>query len=281
VRLGRATRRTAAVRALALTAVLALAACSDGTDGPADASTSTSTGTAGPELTGDLTVFAAASLQGAFDELATTFMEQHPSVQVAPVTYDGSSTLVTQLVEGASADVLATADEKNMTTVVDAGLVEGTPTVFTTNTLQIVVAAGNPQHVRSLADLATLASSGGTVVLCAPEVPCGSAAHKALDDAGVTFTPASEEQNVKAVLTKVQTGDADAGVVYRTDVLGAGETVEGVDVAEAASAVNQYPIALLAEPTRTHGDDVAQAFVDLVLSDEGQQVLADHGFVSP
>lgn len=273
------TRRAATVGTLALAAVLALVACSDGTDGPADASTST--GSAEPELTGDLTVFAAASLQAAFDELATTFMEQHPSVQVAPVTYDGSSTLATQLVEGASADVLATADEKSMATVVDAGLVEGTPTEFTTNTLQIVVPARNPRHVRSLADLATLASSGGIVVLCAPEVPCGSAAHKALDTAGVTFTPGSEEQNVKAVLTKVQTGDADAGIVYRTDVLGAGDAVEGVDFAEAASAVNAYPIALLAEPTRTHGDDVAQAFVDLVLSDEGQQVLADHGFVSP
>ncbi len=275
------SRRVAAVGVVALAAVLALVGCSDATDGPAEAATSSAGGVVEPELTGDLTVFAAASLQVVFDELATTFMEQHPSVQVAPVTYDGSSTLATQLVEGASADVLATADEKNMTTVVDAGLVEGTPTVFTTNTLQIVVPAGNPQRVRSLADLATLASSGGTVVLCAPEVPCGSAAHQALDAAGVTFTPASEEQNVKAVLTKVRTGDADAGIVYRTDVLAAGDAVEGVDFPEASSAVNTYPIALLAEPTRTHGSDVAQAFIDLVLSDEGRQVLADHGFVAP
>jgi len=274
-------RRGAALGALVVAATVVLAACSDGTDGPAEPGPTAAPTSAGPELSGHLSVFAAASLQGVFDDLATTFEERHPSVTVDPITYDGSSTLATQLVEGASADVLATADEKNMTTVADAGLVQGAPRVFTTNTLQVVVPAGNPEGVTSLADLATLASSGGTVVLCAPEVPCGSAAHKALDAAGVTFTPASEEQNVKAVLTKVQTGDADAGIVYRTDVLAAGPDVDGVDFPEAASAVNAYPIAVLAEPARTHDEAVAQAFVDLVMSDEGQRVLASHGFVAP
>jgi molybdate transport system substrate-binding protein len=262
--------------ALGLGAVLALAACSSG-----GAATPRTEAAAASTLTGSLTVFAAASLQGAFDELAADFASENPGVTVAPVTYDGSSTLATQLVEGASADVFASADQATMATVADAGLVSGAPTVFTTNTLQIVVAAGNPSGVGALADLATLASSGGTVVLCAPEVPCGSAARTALDAAGVSLTPSSEEQNVTAVLTKVRTGDADAGIVYRTDVLSAGDDVEGVDFAESAAARNRYPIALLDPPTRTHDDVVAQAFVDLVLSDAGQHVLADHGFVAP
>lgn len=280
------TTRTARLRfgALALAALLALAACTSDdatTDAPAGVPESGPGTPVGPQLSGDLTIFAAASLQAVFDELTTKFEQLNPSVLVQPVTYDGSSTLATQLTEGASADVFASADLKNMTTVSDAGLVQGSPTVFTTNTLQIVVAAGNPKGITSLADLAALAASGGTVVLCAPEVPCGSAAHKALDAAAVTFTPASEEQNVKAVLTKVQTGDADAGLVYRTDVLAGGPDVEGVDFPQASAAVNEYPIAVLTAPTRTHDEAVAQAFVDLVLSPEGQQILADAGFVAP
>ncbi|MGY4643189.1 molybdate ABC transporter substrate-binding protein [Cellulomonas sp. URHB0016] len=274
--------RRAGAGVLVVGAVLALAACSgDHSAGATGPARSSATVGERPGLTGDLTVFAAASLQAAFDELADTFASTHPGVTVAPVTYDGSSTLTTQLLEGAQADVLATADETSMTTVTDAGLVEGVPTVFTTNTLQVVVAAGNPHAVGSLADLAALASSGGAVVLCAPEVPCGSAARRALDAAGVTLAAASEEQNVTAVLTKVRSGDADAGLVYRTDVLGAGPDVEGVDVPEAAAAVNRYPIAVLSAPARPHDEDVARAFVDLVLSAEGRRVLTSHGFVAP
>jgi len=262
-------------------ALVALAGCSSGT--PEAASTSTTAATeAVDELTGTLTIFAAASLTAAFDELAAEFESAHPGVDVRAVTYDGSSTLATQLVEGARADVFASADEKNMATVVDAGLVDGAPTVFTTNSLQIAVPAGNPQDVTSLADLATLASSGGRVVLCAAQVPCGAASQKVLAAAGVTLTPASEEQNVTAVLTKVAAGEADAGLVYRTDVLVAGDDVEGVDVDEAAGAVNRYPVAVLGPDTRASADPaVAQAFVDLVLSDAGQKVLADLGFVAP
>ena len=250
--------------------LLALTACSAGT--PATPASSS------PELTGELTVFAAASLQGAFDALAEEFAAENPGVTVHPTTYDGSSTLATQLVAGASADVFASADEKNMATVTDAGLVDGTPTIFTTNTLEIVVAPGNPQNISSLSDLAALSTSGGKVVLCAAEVPCGSASHTLLDGAGLMLTPVSEEQNVKAVLTKVQTGDADAGLVYRTDVLAAGDTVEGVEVPEAATVVNAYPIAVLAT---ARDRDVARAFVDLVLSETGQKILADLGFTAP
>ncbi|NUU16260.1 molybdate ABC transporter substrate-binding protein [Cellulomonas humilata] len=241
--------------------LLALTACS--TKSPASQ--------APTGLTGELTVFAAASLQGAFDELAAELAQQNPGITVNPVTYDGSSTLATQLVGGASADVFASADEATMAEVVG----EEESTVFATNTVEIVVAPGNPLGISSLADLAALSSSGGKVILCAAEVPCGSASHTVLDGTGLTLTPVSEEQNVKAVLTKVQTGDADAGLVYRTDVLAAGDTVEGVEFPESASAVNAYPIVAL---TRT---DAAQAFVDLVLSDEGQRILAEHGFTAP
>ncbi|WP_029288192.1 molybdate ABC transporter substrate-binding protein [Cellulomonas sp. HZM] len=275
------TTRTRASAALALAAVLALAACSssdDASTGPSQAPTAT-----GDALTGDLTVFAAASLQPAFDELVTTFAADNPGVHVNPVTYDGSSTLATQIVQGGNADVFASADEKNMKPVVDAGLTAAAPTIFTTNTLQIVVAPGNPKHITSLADLAKVADDGGIVVLCAPEVPCGSASQQVLAAADVDLTPASEEQNVTAVLTKVTAGEADAGLVYRTDVLRAGDDVEGVDFAEAATVVNKYPIAVLSDEARADGHEqaAAQAFVDLVLSDEGQKVLTDKGFTTP
>lgn len=228
--------------------------------------------------TTEVTVFAAASLQGAFDQIAAQLEAENPRLTVRPVTYDGSSTLATQLVGGASADVFASADAATMATVTDAGLAAGAPAVFATNTLEIVVAPGNPRGIGSLADLAALSAAGGRVVLCAAAVPCGSAASAVLDGAGVTLTPASEEQSVTAVLTKVQTGDADAGLVYATDVLAAGDSVEGVAFAEAASAVNAYPIVALGSA----GDAAAaQAFVDLVLSARGQQILRAHGFAAP
>lgn len=273
---GRTTARALVAGAAVL---LAVAGCSGS---PASSTSPTTVPTATVEpLTGDLTVFAAASLTGAFDQLLAEFADDHPDVTVNAATYDGSSTLATQLVEGANADVLATADEKNMATVTDAGLAPGTPAVFATNTLEIVVAPGNPLDIASLADLAAVSTSGGKVVICAAEVPCGSAAHQVLDSAGLTLTPASEEQNVKAVLTKVQSGDADAGLVYRTDVRAAGDTVEGVEFTESATAVNTYPITVLAEPTRQGDEAVAQAFVDLVLSARGRQILTDAGFSTP
>lgn len=226
----------------------------------------------------DLTVFAAASLQGAFDQIAARFAQQNPGVTVRPVTYDGSATLATQLVGGAPADVFASADAATMSTVTDADLAAGEPAVLATNTLQIVVAPGNPLGIGSLADVAELSTSGGKVVLCAAQVPCGSAARAVLDDAGLAIVPVSEEQSVTAVLTKVQSGDADAGLVYRTDVLAAGDSVEGIEFPEAAAVVNEYPIVVLAG---SRNRDVAQAFVDLVLSAEGRQILTDQGFAAP
>jgi molybdate transport system substrate-binding protein len=263
--------------ALAATAAVLLAAgCSSGTAAP-EGPASTPTG----EPTGSLQVFAAASLKGAFDELTRQFAAAHPGVTVKPVDYDGSSTLATQLTGGARADVFAAADTTTMRTVVDAGLVRGEPTVFTTNSLQIAVAPGNPRGVHSLADLARLSADGGTVVTCAPQVPCGRAATTALDAAGVALKPASQEQNVTAVLTKVAAGEADAGLVYRTDVQGSGGKVDGVDFPEAAHAVNRYPIAQLAAGTGAGDAATAAAFVRYVLGPDGQAVLGRLGFVAP
>ena len=266
--------------ALAVAAALALAGCASGTasgGAPRDASPGASaaaTASADPELAGELTIFAAASLSRAFDELATQFEQLHPGLEVAPISYDGSSVLATQLIGGAAVDVFASADEKNMAKVTDAALAtEAAP--FATNTLEIAVAPGNPRQISSLSDLT---APGLTVVLCAAEVPCGSAAQKLLSAAGVALTPASEEQNVTAVLTKVTSGEADAGLVYRTDVTTAGDAVTGVEIEGADAATNVYPITAL---TAAPNPEAARAFVAFVLSADGQKVLKSFGFGAP
>lgn len=227
-----------------------------------------------PVLRGEITVFAAASLGAAFDRIAADFEAAHPEVAVRPIVYDGSSTLATQIVEGASADVFAAADAKNMTKVAEAGLTVGEPELFASNTLVIAVPAGNPGNVGDLSDLA---DDRMTVVLCAPEVPCGAASETLLADAGVVVTPASLEQNVTAVLTKVAAGEADAGLVYATDVPGR-EDVESLVPIGAEDVVNRYPIAAL---SATKYPEIAAAFVAFVLAAEGQAVLADLGFGAP
>ena len=266
--------RSALLRASAVLAALALllTGCATGTDQDPLA-TSASTTPAGPELTGDLTVYAAASLKAAFDELATEFEAQHPSVDVQPITYDGSSTLATQIIEGAPVDVFASADEKNMQKVVDEGLAAD-PQVFAGNTLVLVVPAGNPGDVEGLDDLAT---ADLTVVLCAAEVPCGASAATLLSNAGVTASVDSYEQNVTAVLTKVAAGEADAGLVYVTDATTT-NTVDAIELEGAEDVVNRYPIVALSDAAST---DVADAFVAFVLGDEGRQVLTALGFGVP
>jgi molybdate transport system substrate-binding protein len=248
------------------------AAGSSGSAGSSAGPSSPADTPAADALSGTLNVFAAASLKATFDQLRTTFLAAHPKVDFPPITYDGSSTLVTEIQGGAPADVFASADEKNMDKVAD--LVTGRVD-FATNTLQIAVTPGNPKHIESLSDLA---KPGVITVVCAPAVPCGTASQKALAKAGVTLKPASEEQNVTAVLTKVETGDADAGLVYRTDVNSAGGKVMGVDFPEASEAVNTYPIAVLKD---SRNAAAAQAFVDLVISPGGQRVLAGVGFGRP
>ncbi|MEW2013156.1 MULTISPECIES: molybdate ABC transporter substrate-binding protein [Microbacterium] len=220
------------------------------------------------DMNGTLTVYAAASLQASFDEVAEAFTAQHPDVRISPV-YDGSSTLATQIAEGAPADVFASADVSTM-----AKVSEFAPdsAVFTTNTLVIVVPAGNPERVASLADLA-----GVVTVLCAPEVPCGAASARLLEGADVTVDAASLEQNVTAVLAKVAAGEADAGLVYATDVVGR-DDVESIVPEGSGDVVNRYEIAAL---TDAANPAAADAFVAFVLSEPGQRILADRGFGAP
>ncbi|GAA1778496.1 molybdate ABC transporter substrate-binding protein [Agromyces lapidis] len=263
--------------ALALLAACAPSAETDASSGAASGTDAPAT-TTGPELSGELTIFAAASLGGPFDELATRFEARNPSLDVLPVTYDGSSVLATQLVEGAPADVFASADEPNLDRVAEEGLVAGEPEVFATNVLEIAVQPGNPLSIDGLDALSIGADPAPVVVVCAAEVPCGRAAATLLDDAGVELSPASEEQNVSAVLTKVRTGEADAGLVYVTDVRAADGEVEGIEIDGADAATNRYPIAALAGAANPAA---AAAFVEFVRSSEGAEVLAEFGFGSP
>lgn len=225
------------------------------------------------QLTGTLTISAAASLSSAFDEIVQGFEEQYPGVHIRPISYDGSATLATQIIGGAPVDVFASADENNMSKVVDAGLAAD-PQVFATNTLVIAVPGGNPAGIASLADLA---KPGATVVLCAAEVPCGAASQKLLSAAGVAVTPVSQEQNVTAVLTKVAAGEADAGLVYATDVKGR-DDVDSVAPEGAGAVVNRYPIVAVKDAPDAAA---AAAFVAYVRGERGQQILAAHGFGAP
>jgi molybdate transport system substrate-binding protein len=221
-----------------------------------------------------LTVLAAASLTEAFGALERTFEAAHPGVDVQ-VSFDGSSALARQITNGVSADVFASADDKNMAKVTDAGLTAGDPAVFATNQLMIAVPRDNPARITSFADLA---EDGVVVVVCAPQVPCGAATEKVERAAGVALKPASEEQNVKAVLTKVQAGVADAGLVYVTDVRSAGDEVRGIAFPESAKAINTYPIAVLKDAPQA---DLAKEFTAMVRGAEGKAELEKAGFVVP
>jgi molybdate transport system substrate-binding protein len=225
-----------------------------------------------PEAT-SLTVFAAASLTDAYGELGRAFEAAHPGSKVT-FSFSASSTLARQINEGAPADVLATADEANLRKVIDAGGASD-PKVFARNRLELVVGPGNPKKLTGLKDLAR---GGMLFVLCAPEVPCGKFGAQALAKARVTARPKSFEDNVKAVLTKVSLGEADAGIVYVTDVRSAGGKVEGVAIPDGENVLASYPVAVL---TGARNPEGARAFVDLVLSDAGRRVLARYGFLSP
>lgn len=217
-----------------------------------------------------LTVLAAASLTGVFDELAQTFEAEHEGVDVQ-LSFGSSGTLARQAVDGAPGDVLATADEASMQVAADSDALDGDPALFATNTAVLVVPAGNPARISSAADLN---DAGVDYVVCVDTAPCGKAAATLLPENGVTAEPASEEVDVKAVLAKVASGEADAGIVYVTDATAAGDAVETVELAGAEEARQTYPIAVLAQSE----NDLAQDWVDLVLSTEGQQLLADAGF---
>ncbi|WP_298455168.1 molybdate ABC transporter substrate-binding protein [uncultured Cellulomonas sp.] len=269
--------RRPALALVTAVAGLALAACGGGAPGPGAGATGASatrgTTTAGSptsDLSGDITVLAAASLTESFTTLAERFEAAHPGVSVT-VSFAASSTLAAQIADGAPADVYASASATTMDDVTAAGHADD-PVVFAVNSMQIAVPPGNPGDVTGVEDLADPAV---TTALCQPEVPCGATAAQVLTHAGLTVRPVTLEPNVKAVLSKVRLGEVDAGVVYVTDVLAAGDDVEGVEIPGAVNATTDYPIATL---SRSQHPDVAAAFVDLVLSPTGAGVLSAAGF---
>lgn len=221
----------------------------------------------------ELTVFAAASLEASFTELGARFEEQHDGVNVT-FNFAGSSDLAAQILQGAPADVFASAHTGQMDNVVAEDLVDE-PEDFASNTLQIAVPPDNPAGVSALADLAT---PGTDVVVCAPAVPCGAATERVEQASGVAIEPVSEESSVTDVLNKVSTGQAEAGLVYVTDVAEAGDAVQGISFPESTEAVNTYPIATLRD---SEDDELADEFIDRVLSETGQAVLGEAGFGQP
>lgn len=265
-----------ALPALALAGLLlTTAACGSGssTDGSPQGGGSSST-SAGGQLTGTVTVFAAASLKKTFTQIGAEFEKAHPGVTVT-FNFAGSSDLVAQLQQGAPADVFASADTTNMAKATGDSLTADAPVSFASNTLEIAVPPGNPAGIASLADLA---KPGVKVVLCAPAVPCGAAAAKVEAAAKIDIKPVSEEQSVTDVLGKVTAGEADAGLVYVTDVKGADDKVEGIEFAESAAAVNRYPIVTL---KASRNAALAEAFLEAVTGEPGQGILATAGFARP
>ncbi|WP_035749258.1 molybdate ABC transporter substrate-binding protein [Arthrobacter sp. 35W] len=267
--------KTTTLLATAVLAAGALAGCGAGT--PSAGSTTTaaaSTSASTPALSGTLTVFAAASLKATFTELAKEFEAQHPGTKIQ-LSFAGSSDLVTQITAGAPADVFASADTKNMAKLADASLLDGAAVNFASNRLTIAVPPSNPANIAGLSDLAR---DGVKVVVCAPQVPCGAAAVTAEKAAGVSITPVSEESSVTDVLGKVVSGEADAGLVYVTDVKGAAGKVTGIPFDAADKAVTTYPIATVAA---SKNKELAAAFTALVSGDAGRKVLSDAGFGAP
>jgi molybdate transport system substrate-binding protein len=231
-------------------------------------------GTQAPQQRIPVTVLAAASLTDVFGQLEPVFEQAHPGTDLQ-FSFGGSSDLAQQIVNGAPADVFASANMKQMGVVAAAGLVEGQPRLFATNVLTIVVPPGNPKKIKTFADMAR---SDVTEVVCAAQVPCGAATEKIEKNTGVQLSPASEEPDVRSVLSKVAAGEADAGLVYVTDARSAQGQVEHIDFPEAKDAINEYSIAALQGAGHPQ---LARAFVDFVLGPQGQQALATAGFGAP
>jgi molybdate transport system substrate-binding protein len=261
-----------------MAASLLLAGCGSSSSGGAGtassaAAPSTAAASSAAALSGEINVFAAASLTGAFQTLGKQFQEAHPGTTIT-FNFGASSALSTQITQGAPADVFASASAKNMDAVVAAKAAEA-PTTFVKNVMEIAVPPTNPANITTVADLAT---SGVKVALCQTAVPCGSTAAKVFANARITVKPVTEEADVKATLAKVQLGEVDAGVVYATDVRAAGDKVKGIEIPADVNASTSYPIATL---TATKNADLAKAFVAYVLSPEGASVLTAAGFAKP
>ncbi len=278
--LSAATHRRAATRAAALACIgmVGLAACGTAGDAgdngdPNAAGTSAADATTGAAASGTVTVFAAASLQESFTQIGADFEAANPGVKVA-FSFGPSSGLAQQINSGAPADVFASASAKNMEQVVETQAAE-TPTTFAKNVLQIAVPPANPGKVESVNDLA---KPEVAVALCQEQVPCGTVSAQVFEKAAINVTPVTRENDVKAVLTKVQLGEVDAGLVYATDVTASGEKVKGIEIPADVNASTSYPIAVLTEAPNKAG---AQAFVDYVLSSDGAKVITDAGFAAP
>jgi molybdate transport system substrate-binding protein len=255
------------VLTVAAVAALALAGCSSGKK----ATTTPSGGTSSPAVTGNITVLAASSLTGTFTKLGQEFEAAHPGTKVT-FSFGASSTLAQQIVQGAPADVFASADTTNMDRLEGDGFTTGSPSTFAHNALEIVVGPGNPKNIESLADLA---KPGVIYITEGATVPAGKYSLQALQKAGVKVTPKSEETDVKSVISKIELGEADAGIVYTTDVKAAGAKVAGVQIPDQYNVVASYPITVV---KGTRESDAANAFIAFVLSPSGQSILASYGF---
>ncbi|OMG42893.1 molybdate ABC transporter substrate-binding protein [Actinomyces naeslundii] len=267
--------RRAAIAAVSLLSAVSLAACggsaSNSSTGAASGAASASASSGDGKATGKVTVLAAASLQGAFEEIEKTVEKDNPGLDVT-FDFQGSQDLVSSLAGGNSADVLATANNSTMKTAAEQKLV-GDQTEFATNVLTLIVPKGNPKKITGLDS----SLDGANLVICAPEVPCGEATQKLSSALGVTLNPASEEQKVTDVRGKVESGEADAGIVYTTDAAAAKDKADKIDIPD-GGVVNHYPIAQTANPENAAG---AKVFIDAVTGKTGQEVLAKHGFGKP
>lgn len=251
-----------------LTGLAVLAAACSSSGGSSGSSAS------GKKVAGTVLVFAAASLKGAFDKIAAKFEKAHPGVTVK-FNYAGSSSLATQIGQAAPADVFASASTKSMSEVTKDNLNTSEPAVFAKNKLEIMVQAGNPMKIRKVSNLA---EKSVKVVVCAPKVPCGDYSKQVFDKAGVTVHPVSEETSVSSVVTKVKLGEADAGIVYVTDVKDGGSKVTGVTIPADQNVVADYPITTIKHAPNPAG---AKAFRSYVLSSAGQKIMASFGFMPP
>ncbi|WTW95292.1 molybdate ABC transporter substrate-binding protein [Streptomycetaceae bacterium NBC_01309] len=273
----RTLRRASAPIAAATTAVLLLAGCGsdDKDDDKASGGTSgtpqTSAGTDAAKQPSSITVLAAASLTAAFNEAKEAYTKANKDQDVK-FSFAGSQELAAQVKQGAPADVIATADTKTMDGLTDQ---VNSPTLFAKNKLTIVVAPGNPKNIKTLADLAR---TDLTVVLAGPTVPVGRYARESLGKAGVTVKPKSEETDVKAVLTRVRMGEADAGIVYTTDAKSAGDAVASVDIPDGFNVVASYPVAVIKDSKK---QDPAAAFTQWLLTPAAQEILKKYGFAAP
>ena len=267
--------RRAAIAAVSLLSAVSLAACGGSAS---NSSTGTTTGAASAgasggtgKATGKVTVLAAASLQKAFEEIEKTVEKDNPGLDVT-FDFQGSQDLVASLAGGDSADVLATANNSTMKTAADQKLV-GSQTEFATNVLTLIVPKGNPKKITGLDS----SLEGANLVICAPEVPCGEATKKLAEAQGITLNPVSEEQKVTDVRGKVESGEADAGIVYTTDAAAAKDKADKIDIPD-GGVINHYPIAQTAEPENPAG---AQVFIEAVTGKVGQEILAKYGFGKP